>query len=258
MLSPYIHCGARARAPSDISGAGGDRPAGPAGAVAPAAGGHIWCPPIAAAPTPSLATGRPEPPAGHWPRSAVRGRPVVLGDGSTVLIRPVRSADAPLVADGFARLSARSRQLRFLTPKKDLSPAELRYFTDVDHHDHEGARRAESRRRARCRHRPLHPRRRRPQAAEIAVTVIDDWQGRGSAPNWWLSCLSVPAPKASAASPRWSRPTIQRWQDCCATPGPTLSAAGRAPCSTRSHWGPRAGLSRGPAQRAWSCLPGAE
>ena len=55
---------------------------------------------------------------GYGPRSAVRGRPVVLRDGSTVLIRQVHSADAPLLADGFARLSARSRQLRFLSPKK--------------------------------------------------------------------------------------------------------------------------------------------
>ena len=73
----------------------------------------------------------------HWPRSAVEGGPVVLRDGSTVLIRQVHSADAPLLADGFARLSARSRQLRFLTGKPELSPSELRYLTDIDHHDHE-------------------------------------------------------------------------------------------------------------------------
>ena len=116
---------------------------------------------------------------GRWPRSAVTGRPVVLRDGSTVLIRPVDSSDAPLLADGFAQLSARSRQLRFLTPKTELSPAELRYFTDVDHHDHEalgaldhaGGRGVGIARYVRdaC----------DPQAAEIAVTVIDDWQGRG-------------------------------------------------------------------------------
>ncbi len=53
---------------------------------------------------------------------------VVLGDGSVVLIRPVRSADAGLLAEGFDRLSARSRQMRFLTGKKVLSLAELRYF----------------------------------------------------------------------------------------------------------------------------------
>jgi RimJ/RimL family protein N-acetyltransferase len=107
------------------------------------------------------------------------GRPVVLRDGSAVLIRQVRDTDAPLLADGFARLSAASRQMRFLGVKKELSAAELRYFTDVDHHDHEalGAldlasghgvgitryiRDADD-----------------PQAAEIAVTIVDDWQGRG-------------------------------------------------------------------------------
>lgn len=106
------------------------------------------------------------------------GRRVMLRDGSQVLIRQVQGADAPLLADGFARLSATSRWMRFLTPKKELSPAELRYFTDVDHHDHEalGALRRDGRgvgiaryiRQAgdAC-------------AADIAVTVVDAWQGRG-------------------------------------------------------------------------------
>jgi RimJ/RimL family protein N-acetyltransferase len=84
------------------------------------------------------------------------------------------------MADGFARLSAQSRQLRFLTPKKELSPAELRYFTDVDHHhdhealgalDHPGGRGVGIARYVRDAGDP--------QAAEIAVTVVDDWQGRG-------------------------------------------------------------------------------
>jgi RimJ/RimL family protein N-acetyltransferase len=96
-----------------------------------------------------------------------------------VLVRPVCSADAPLVADGFARLSARSRYLRFLTPKQELSPAELRYFTDVDHHDHEALGAldpADGRGVGIARYiRDADD----PQAAEIAVTIIDDWQGRG-------------------------------------------------------------------------------
>ena len=83
------------------------------------------------------------------------------------------------MAGGSARLSARSRQLRFLTPKKELSPAELRCFTDAGHHDHEAPGALD------------HPGRRGvgiarderdaddPQAAEIAVTIIDDRQGRG-------------------------------------------------------------------------------
>jgi hypothetical protein len=40
----------------------------------------------------------------------MEGTPATLRDGSAVLIRQVRRTDAPLLADGFARLSARSRQ----------------------------------------------------------------------------------------------------------------------------------------------------
>jgi RimJ/RimL family protein N-acetyltransferase len=113
------------------------------------------------------------------PRPAAEGTPTVLRDGSTVLIRQVRGTDAPLLADGFARLSARSRQLRFLGPKKMLSAAELRYLTDVDHYDHEaiGALSpAEGRGVGITRYiRDADD----PRAAEIAVTIADDWQGRG-------------------------------------------------------------------------------
>ena len=107
------------------------------------------------------------------------GRPVVLRDGSAVLIRQVRSTDAALLADGFGRLSAASRQMRFLGVKKELSAAELRYLTDVDHHDHEALAaldRAGGQGVGIARYvRDAGD----PQAAEIAVTIVDDWQGRG-------------------------------------------------------------------------------
>jgi RimJ/RimL family protein N-acetyltransferase len=103
----------------------------------------------------------------------------MLRDGSKVLIRQVRPADAPLLADGFARLSDRSRRMRFLARKDQLSAAELRYLTDVDHHDHEalGAlNHADGRGVGVARYvRDTDD----PHAAEIAVTIVDDWQGRG-------------------------------------------------------------------------------
>ena len=126
---------------------------------------------------------------GGLPRLAAEGTPVALRDGSAVLIRQVRSTDAPLLADGFARLSPRSRWMRFLGAKTTLSAAELRYFTEVDHHDHEaiGALSAADERGvgiARYVRDADDPR-----AAEIAVTVVDDWQGRGLGTELlsWLS-----------------------------------------------------------------------
>ncbi len=113
------------------------------------------------------------------PRLAAEGTPVVLRDGSAVLIRQVRSTDAPLLADGFARLSPRSRRMRFLGAKTTLSAAELRYFTEVGHHDHEaiGALSATDGRGVGIARyvRDADD----PQAAEIAVTVVDDWHSRG-------------------------------------------------------------------------------
>jgi L-amino acid N-acyltransferase YncA len=109
----------------------------------------------------------------------MRSKQAVLRDGSVVVLRKVRSEDGPLVADGFARLSNQSRQSRFLTGKSNLTLAELRYLTAIDHHDHEailalnpvdGRSLGIARFIRRCED---------PEAAEVAVTVVDDWQRRG-------------------------------------------------------------------------------
>lgn len=104
---------------------------------------------------------------------------VVLRDGSPAQVRQLNGSDEALLADGFARLSLESRQFRFLTGKPRLSAAELKYFTAIDHHDHEalvalsavdgrGVGVARYIRSATD-----------PQVADVAVTVVDEWHGRG-------------------------------------------------------------------------------
>jgi RimJ/RimL family protein N-acetyltransferase len=111
--------------------------------------------------------------------SGPAGTQAVLRDGSHVLIRPVQSADAPLLADGFARLSATSRWMRFLTPKKELSPAELRFLTDLDHHDHEALGALDHREGRGVGVARYVRQADDPWSADVAITIIDEWQGRG-------------------------------------------------------------------------------
>jgi GNAT superfamily N-acetyltransferase len=104
---------------------------------------------------------------------------VVLRDGAAISVRPVRPTDGPVLVAGFARLGAESRRSRFLTPKRELTAAEVRFYTEVDHDNHEaiGAVAASDgsavgiARYVRSAHEP--------QQAEIAVTVVDEWQRRG-------------------------------------------------------------------------------
>jgi GNAT superfamily N-acetyltransferase len=86
------------------------------------------------------------------------GRPVRLRDGSAVLIRPVRPEDAGLLEDGLAG---------------------LRYVAGVDHRDHEALGALDHARGGGVGIARYVRDREDPHAAEIAVTVIDGWQGRG-------------------------------------------------------------------------------
>jgi L-amino acid N-acyltransferase YncA len=58
---------------------------------------------------------------------------VVLRDGSSVHVRPVRATDAPAVRAFFERLSPRSIALRFFCGFPDLDRA-VRWATEVDQH----------------------------------------------------------------------------------------------------------------------------
>jgi GNAT superfamily N-acetyltransferase len=106
-------------------------------------------------------------------------RTVRLRDGSTIGLRPVRPDDKELFLAAFERLTPDSRYRRFLAPHGRLTTAELRYLTEVDHHDHEAIVAVQARtgdgigvaRFIRCTECP--------DTAEVAVTVTDDWQARG-------------------------------------------------------------------------------
>jgi GNAT superfamily N-acetyltransferase len=101
-----------------------------------------------------------------------------LRDGTPVRLRPLLPEDRGRLAAAFARLSPESRYHRFLAPMRQLSPPMLDHLVDeVDGVDHvavvcetsDGAVGIGRYIRERA----------RPSYAEAAVTVIDDWHGRG-------------------------------------------------------------------------------
>jgi RimJ/RimL family protein N-acetyltransferase len=61
---------------------------------------------------------------------------VVLRDGSPVLLRPLRSDDAPALARAYERLSVEARVSRFGSPPTHLAGAALAHLVDVDQRDH--------------------------------------------------------------------------------------------------------------------------
>jgi RimJ/RimL family protein N-acetyltransferase len=104
---------------------------------------------------------------------------VELRDGARILVRPIRPDDKPALQRGFELLSGDSVYQRFLSPIKELRPMDLVYLTEVDHHDHEALiafdeQSGETVGVARYVRSPADP-----EAAEFAITVVDDWQRRG-------------------------------------------------------------------------------
>ena len=102
-----------------------------------------------------------------------------MRDGSSIVVRPIRPDDKGALEQGFARLSEQSRYQRFLSAINELSASELRYLTEVDHHDHEALIAFESESGE-----PVgvgrFVRLEDGVSAEAAVTIVDDWHGRGA------------------------------------------------------------------------------
>jgi GNAT superfamily N-acetyltransferase len=107
---------------------------------------------------------------------------VSLSDGQRVHLRPIRPSDKDLLREGFERLSPDSRYARFMAPKARLTDRELDYLTNFDGVNHfaMGAVR---------RHLVSKPEgvgsarfvrlQDKPDTAEPAITVADDYQGKG-------------------------------------------------------------------------------
>ena len=111
------------------------------------------------------------------PRAA--GEPVILRDGSTVMIRPLAAGDTAAITSWFAGLGAETRYARFFAWLERLDDRTQSELAGVDHFDHEAIaavapdgttvgiaryiRTGEAR------------------AAEVAVAVADDWRGQGIA-----------------------------------------------------------------------------
>ncbi|GLY94792.1 GNAT family N-acetyltransferase [Actinoplanes sp. NBRC 103695] len=62
---------------------------------------------------------------------------VLLSDGSTVHLRPIRAEDAPAIVDFHGRMSERTRYLRYFSPYPRIPERDLERFVNVDHADRE-------------------------------------------------------------------------------------------------------------------------
>lgn len=104
-----------------------------------------------------------------------------LKDGTEVFIRLICPEDKGEIEKGFMRLSFHSRRNRFVVPMKELLPSQLKYLTEIDNTNHLAygvmdisLEESPGIGVARYIRNPEEP-----ESAEIAVTVIDDYQRLG-------------------------------------------------------------------------------
>ena len=93
-------------------------------------------------------------------------------------VRPLDSRDRDAFSAWFGRLSDDSRRKRFLGPKPRLSARELTYLTEVDQVNHTALVAVDDRGKliGEARYATSKP---GDEVADFAVTVADEWQGRG-------------------------------------------------------------------------------
>jgi GNAT superfamily N-acetyltransferase len=100
-------------------------------------------------------------------------------DGTQLYVRHVKPRDKDVIAEAWLKLSPRSQYRRFLSPKPRLTSRDLAYLTEIDGHDHVALAAFEMHEPKRlvavARYVRLKD---EPEAAEVAVTVADDMQGK--------------------------------------------------------------------------------
>lgn len=120
---------------------------------------------------------------------------IALRTDDVVRIRQVRPDDAPALVRAYANLGEQSRYRRFFTAMPELPEATVKAAVEVDHTDHEALVAVpllSAEIVGECRFIRLPD---QPDTAEVGVTVVDAWQGRGLG-SALLACLSERALEA--------------------------------------------------------------
>lgn len=104
-----------------------------------------------------------------------------LPDGRIVHLRAIRPDDREKLREGFFKLSKTSVRNRFFSVKRDLTPAELSYFTEVDflHHVALVAELQVGSDRIPAGVGRFVQNQDQPDHSEMAITIIDELQGQG-------------------------------------------------------------------------------
>lgn len=104
---------------------------------------------------------------------------LAIDNGMSLGVRPLEGSDRAALAAGFERLSLESRYRRFASPIPRLPARDLDRLVDIDHHEREAFvayDRVTGEGLAVARWAAVPG---RPGVAEMALTVVDAWQGRG-------------------------------------------------------------------------------
>jgi len=117
---------------------------------------------------------------------------IVLPEVGDLLVRPIRPEDAHLLVELFAALSPQSIYYRFFSPMKELSPAMLARFTQIDYDRQIAlvaiAEAGSSEKMLGAARVILQP---NLKDAEFAVLVGDPWQGKGIGARLLAGCLDI-------------------------------------------------------------------